>query len=175
MGNDCCANIKAKASGDYHSIERRGNDDGEERDGLQAALPDASVSVDRSVAKPKLDRVDENPVKKPTIVDERDVGTYKGIVDKENSEVERRVDQIIAAGKPFMDPDFPPNSSSLGPVKVQDVEWARASEIFKSPAIFKDGIEPNDIQQGALGDCYFLAVLSSMAEDPRDVKALFYT
>lgn len=49
------------------------------------------------------------------------------------------------------------------------------SELSKAPAIFKDGIDPNDISQGALGDCYFLAVLSSMAEDPRDIKELFYT
>ena len=49
------------------------------------------------------------------------------------------------------------------------------SQIFKNPAIFKDGIDPFDIKQGALGDCYFLAVLSSMAEDPKDIQALFHT
>jgi calpain-15 len=41
--------------------------------------------------------------------------------------------------------------------------------------MFVDGIDPNDIKQGSLGDCYFLAVLSSMAEDPKDIEALFYT
>lgn len=41
--------------------------------------------------------------------------------------------------------------------------------------MFAGGIEPNDIQQGLLGDCYFLAVLSSLAEKPDRVQHLFYT
>lgn len=51
----------------------------------------------------------------------------------------------------------------------------RASEIFNEPAIFQDGIDPNDIEQGALGDCYYLSALSSMAEDPDRIKARFVT
>jgi len=40
-------------------------------------------------------------------------------------------------------------------------------------AIFADGIDPNDIQQRALGDCYFLSVLSALAENPDRVRKLF--
>jgi hypothetical protein len=66
-------------------------------------------------------------------------------VAKEIAEMERKVDHIIALGQPFTDQEFPPNDESLGQVSVQGVEWMRASELFKSPAIFKDGIDPNDI------------------------------
>jgi hypothetical protein len=31
-------------------------------------------------------------------------------------------------------------------------------------SVFTDGVDPNDIEQGALGDCYYLAILSALAE-----------
>ena len=36
-----------------------------------------------------------------------------------------------------------------------------------------NAIEPGDIQQRGLGDCYFLAVLSALAEYPHRIRALF--
>lgn len=54
-------------------------------------------------------------------------------------------------------------------------KWKRASELFNPIYVFEDGVEPNDINQGQLGDCYFLAALSSLAEFPDRVKALFVT
>ena len=41
--------------------------------------------------------------------------------------------------------------------------------------MFKSGIGPNDINQGYLSNCYFLAALSSLAESESQVKALFIT
>ena len=44
--------------------------------------------------------------------------------------------------------------------------WKRASEIYNKGQIFIGGVDPNDIEQGALGDCYYLAFLSALAENP---------
>lgn len=41
--------------------------------------------------------------------------------------------------------------------------------------MFDNSIDPNDINQGELGNCYYLAVLSAMAEVPRRVYNRFVT
>ena len=56
-----------------------------------------------------------------------------------------------------------------------DFKWCRPSEIWKGEIeLFSNGIEPNDINQGFLGNCYFLASLSALAEFPTRVSEIFY-
>jgi len=40
---------------------------------------------------------------------------------------------------------------------------------------FKGWISPNDVIQGALGDCYFLSALSVLAANPDRLTRLFLT
>ena len=49
------------------------------------------------------------------------------------------------------------------------------SEFYPNAVVFSDTISPNDIKQGALGTCYFLAALSGFAEVPERVKTRFIT
>ena len=94
--------------------------------------------------------------------------------------------EIEANGEPWTDPDFPPDDDSIchteskGNVKKRgQYEWKRLSEIYPDGCLFQDNcgegveISPNDIKQGSLGDCYFLAVLSAMAEFPESIRSLF--
>lgn len=83
----------------------------------------------------------------------------------------------------FIDPSFPPDDSSIYDVVNESsyplserVVWKRPHEFMHGrPALFENEIIPNDINQGALGNCWFLASIASLAENPALVKRLFLT
>ena len=99
------------------------------------------------------------------------------------SSMKKMLNETIAVGKPWTDPEFPPERSSLYDPRIDNVDqgafdsysWKRAGSLFPNAQIFEDGIEPNDINQGGLGNCYFLAALSSLAEFPEKVRQMFVT
>lgn len=77
-----------------------------------------------------------------------------------------------------MDSLCPADSRDAGSAKLVDgVDWTNAGDIEglggSGLRLFKDGIEPNDIQQGSLGDCYFLSSLAALAEKPERIKQMF--
>ena len=87
----------------------------------------------------------------------------------------------------FTDKAFPPEESSLigNPTesdydysmhknKILKYKFARPENIFENNdyELFKK-IEPTDILQGELGDCYFLAALACLAEYPPLIARLF--
>lgn len=88
----------------------------------------------------------------------------------------------------FQDPDFrPDNPRSLfiggdipeGHIPFSMVEWLRPSEFVvrltdgKSPQLFVDGADAGDVIQGALGDCWFLSALSTVASRKDLLRNLF--
>ena len=87
------------------------------------------------------------------------------------------VNAIIEKGEPWTDPDFPPCDSSImkpGDKPLETREWKRAKELFPQGfEVFVGGCDPCDINQGALGDCYFLAAISSLAEVAGRVEERF--
>jgi calpain-15 len=80
----------------------------------------------------------------------------------------------------FEDADFPASAASLGEVhsEVGPVVWYRAAALMPPGHEVKlyNGIEPNDVMQGALGDCWLLAATAAVAEFPAFIaQTLFVT
>lgn len=105
--------------------------------------------------------------------------------------------QITLNSSTFTDPYFPPNDHSIysqnengeyldkvdgefqaNKLNFQQYEWKRASEIFggrNNILLFEDKIDPNDIKQGVVGDCYFLSALAALSEFPNLIYQIFRT
>jgi len=94
------------------------------------------------------------------------------------------------SGKPYTDKDFPASLSSLihpdnRPkdnekddinVSWEEISWTRANELDDLKGdlkLFEGKIEPDDIKQGSIGNCYFLSVLSALAEREQRIRKLF--
>lgn len=75
----------------------------------------------------------------------------------------------------FEDPDFDPDHNgpklmytsgeppAPGYTDPERVEWRRPREWAPKSAFFSGGISSNDVVQGALGDCWFIGALSTLA------------
>uniref|UniRef100_A0A0G4HPH2 Calpain catalytic domain-containing protein n=1 Tax=Chromera velia CCMP2878 TaxID=1169474 RepID=A0A0G4HPH2_9ALVE len=68
------------------------------------------------------------------------------------------------------DPDFPHSTASLG--QKMPTSWVPVQHIMKGAPLF-DQIDPCDMQQGSLGDCWLIAAMSSVAEFPQALRNVF--
>lgn len=96
---------------------------------------------------------------------------------------------LIANNINFVDSEFIPADESIFSDYVDTtnfdslVHWRRPSEFMeidysldlREPQIFYDSIDPSDIRQGSLGDCWFMGGLATLAERPSLVERLFVT
>ncbi|TGZ63818.1 hypothetical protein CRM22_006700 [Opisthorchis felineus] len=73
-------------------------------------------------------------------------------------------------GRLFEDPFFPADDSSIrrgGKPGCSGYDWLRPHEVTRDPKFIIDGISRFDVKQGEIGDCWFLAALSSLSIHPK--------
>ena len=110
------------------------------------------------------------------------------------------INQLISEKRQFYDQTFPPTKNSLisknkygefvdkvrGPDQLKDFEednpggadsltWKRVTDITPFWELFEGKIEFNDVQQGSLGDCYFLSSITALTEYPFLIREKFRT
>jgi hypothetical protein len=77
----------------------------------------------------------------------------------------------------FFAPDFPAAASSVfneqGAHPFPVAVWYRPEDFFIGSFKLYDGIDPNDVGQGRLGDCWLCCSISSLAENPNLIKRNF--
>jgi len=99
--------------------------------------------------------------------------------DKKSIELyDRAKDLLNQMKESFVDPDFLANESSIQH-HSENYVWRKALDILGPDAeVFEGDIEPKDIIQGGLGDCYLLsslAVLSEVEEKHHYIERIFHT
>ncbi|ESP04935.1 hypothetical protein LOTGIDRAFT_205978 [Lottia gigantea] len=67
----------------------------------------------------------------------------------------------------FIDNEFPPDDRSLfyTPNKIPGVVWKRPKQICENPKLFVEGASSGDVSQGRLGNCWFVAASSCLAQE----------
>lgn len=100
------------------------------------------------------------------------------IIGIEPSPSKAKLEELRKKGQKFLDDRFPPNQNSLSGewgniADWKDIKWKKISEALPQSKIFQGKVEPQDIKQGYLGDCYFLAGLAAIAERPDRIFNLF--
>ena len=120
--------------------------------------------------------------------------TIISIVTKPNPEKIFRKQEMYKGKEPWTDPLFQPCKNNLCPcndsgwllpenVLFTDVDgwekynWSRVEDIVNSKnyQVFEEGISPDDIIQGSIGDCYFLSAIGSLCKFSRYIDKLFFT
>ncbi|XP_071946460.1 calpain-1 catalytic subunit-like [Antedon mediterranea] len=81
----------------------------------------------------------------------------------------KEVQKTCCNGKLFEDDVFPADSFSMYFVdrdsNVAGVEWKRPMELCDDPLLQVDGISRDDVIQGSLSDCWFLAACAGVAKN----------
>ena len=87
-----------------------------------------------------------------------------------------------ASGRAWEDPSFPHSTASLFLDPSQpsqpswlEAEWRRVVEVFPSPTLFAPPLSSDDVQQGSLGNCWFLSALAVLTLHEQLVFARFLT
>ena len=71
----------------------------------------------------------------------------------------------LSAGQLWTDPEFGPNDKSLweGSPSIENIQWKRVHDIRKEARLFIRGHTVDDVKQGLIGDCWFVASVTCFA------------
>ncbi|XP_070285045.1 calpain-13 [Myotis yumanensis] len=89
-------------------------------------------------------------------------------------------DHCLSRGLLFEDETFPAEISSIGPLLLQGkrlsrLQWERPKDLLMGkaePHFILEGASRFDIQQGKAGDCWFLAALGSLTQNPQHLQKI---
>jgi calpain-15 len=118
----------------------------------------------------------------PVVEDEfkADVEIFKAFYRSNNLYAEISPETLPESRKNFIDPYFPPIKESIyrgeeGVTINEKIIWRRPSAFLPDDVAVFSKIEPADIKQGSLANCWFMCSISCVAERPELVEKLFIT
>ena len=97
----------------------------------------------------------------------------------EGQDFERIHSECLRQGKLFEDPFFPARLESLSTnyekliPNWREIIWKRPGEIIANPQLIVNGIKRTDPTQGDLGNCWFIAAMSALTQNPIVLKRVF--
>ncbi|XP_055959523.1 calpain-5 [Patella vulgata] len=92
---------------------------------------------------------------------------FGSVVKYKNQDYDALKKESKEKGTLFIDTEFPPDDRSLfyTPNKMQGVVWKRPKQICDNPKLFVEGASSGDVSQGRLGNCWFVAACSCLAQE----------
>ena len=59
-------------------------------------------------------------------------------------------------------------------VSSSSIQWRRAKDVFSDHTLFgTNGVTPQDMRQGSIGNCWFVSAASALSEVPGRVERIF--
>ncbi|KAL1782993.1 calpain-13 [Sigmodon hispidus] len=104
--------------------------------------------------------------------------TETSVVKFKNQDFRSLRDRCLSRGQLFIDNTFPAEASSIGQKllkgkNISKLEWKRPQDLSEDPPHFiLEGASRFDIQQGEAGDCWFLAALGSLTQNPQCLQKI---
>ncbi|KAH3848959.1 calpain-5-like [Dreissena polymorpha] len=96
------------------------------------------------------------------------MGLFDSIVPFKGQVYKDLKNKAIKTGVLFTDPEFPPSGLSIYFSKpAYEIEWKRPGELVEKPKFFEDGESSDDLAQGEIGDCWFVAACACLAKDSK--------
>ena len=104
---------------------------------------------------------------KDRVTQVKDFGDLK-IYSYKDQDYEKLKRDCLAKGALFEDPIFPATQKSLfyeNPLPF-NVQWKRPNEIVQKPNFIEGALSADDLDQGQLGDCWFIAGCAAVSLIP---------